>query len=92
VGGHADGLGGDVRDRMARHPNLWTWLALAVGMELILVWSAKDQEFTAPQWWWLSVATILLAGACAWIISWETDDADDGDAGEDAAAKDGAES
>jgi hypothetical protein len=67
-----------MRQLFERHPNLMTWLGLAVGMEVILVWSARDQEFTAQQWWWLSFATVVLAGACAWIISWEADEPDGG--------------
>jgi hypothetical protein len=60
-----------VRAYVERHPNLTTWFVLAAGMEIILVWSARDQEFNAVQWLWLSAATVLLAGLCAWIISWE---------------------
>lgn len=63
-----------MKELALRHPNLVTWLVLAAGMELILLWSAREQEFTAQQWGWLSLATVLLAGLCAWIISWEADE------------------
>ena len=56
------------------HPNLVTWLVLAVGMLAVLGWSARDVGLTATQGLWLAVATALLAGLCAWIISWEADD------------------
>jgi hypothetical protein len=37
----------------------------------ILLWTSKDVELLPSQRAWLVVATILLAGACVWIISWE---------------------
>ncbi len=57
-----------------RHPNLTTWFVLALGMLMVLAWSARDVELTARQFFWLGVATVLLAGLCAWIISWEADE------------------
>ena len=53
------------------HPRLLSWLVLAVGMIIMVVWAAKDVGFLPHQWAALIVATILLAGACAWIIGWE---------------------
>jgi hypothetical protein len=47
------------------------WAVLAVGMVIILIWSAKDVGLLAGQWAALIVATILLAGLCVWIITWE---------------------
>jgi len=43
-------------------------------MVIILVWSAKDVGFTGSQWTALVVTTVLLAGACVWIIGWGDDD------------------
>ena len=63
-----------IRDFAKRHPQLVAWIALAIGMIIILVWSAKDVGFTAPQWAALVVTTILLAGACVWIIGWGDDE------------------
>lgn len=54
-----------------RHPYLAMWIALAIGMVVILIWSAWSVGFTILQWLALLVITILLAGACVWIISWE---------------------
>ena len=62
-----------IKDWMARHPQLTMWAVLAVGMEIILVWAARDVGFLAGQWVALVVATALLAGLCAWIIGWEGD-------------------
>lgn len=56
------------------HPQLTSWLVLAIGMVIILVWSARDVGFTAGQWTALVITTILLAGACVWIIGWEDED------------------
>ncbi|MEZ4719083.1 MAG: hypothetical protein R2851_23775 [Caldilineaceae bacterium] len=52
-------------------PVLANWLVLAVGMVLILFISARHVGFTPSQWAALVGATIVLAGLCAWIISWE---------------------
>ncbi len=54
-----------------RHPRIVAWIALAVGMVAILLWSAKDVGLLPTQMAWLVVATILLAGLCIWIIGWE---------------------
>jgi hypothetical protein len=43
-------------------------------MVIILIWSAKDVGFTPGQWTALIITTILLAGACVWIIGWEDDE------------------
>ncbi|MCG3208223.1 MAG: hypothetical protein FOGNACKC_01825 [Anaerolineae bacterium] len=56
------------------HPQLTSWVVLAIGMVIILVWSARDVGFTGGQWAALVVTTILLAGACVWIIGWEDDE------------------
>jgi hypothetical protein len=53
------------------HPVLANWIALAVGMVVILYFSARHVGFLPNQWAALIGATILLAGLCAWIISWE---------------------
>lgn len=61
--------------RFARaHPQLTSWVVLAIGMVIILVWSARDVGFTPGQWVALIVTTILLAGACVWIIGWEDEE------------------
>jgi hypothetical protein len=56
------------------HPRLSAWFALAVGMVILLVIEARDVGLLPGQWVALIVATILVAGACIWIISWEDDD------------------
>jgi hypothetical protein len=63
-----------IKDWAGRHPRLMMWAVLAVGMVIILLWAAKDVGLMAGQWAALIVATILLAGLCVWIISWNGDD------------------
>jgi predicted ferric reductase len=53
------------------HPNLISWLVLALGMVIIVLVAARDVGFEASQWAAIIGATILLAGLCVWIISWE---------------------
>jgi hypothetical protein len=65
------------------HPNLVSWLILAVGMVIIVVIAARNVGFTTSQWAALIAATIALAGLCVWIISWE----DGEDEAEPAASK-----
>ena len=55
------------------HPNLLSWLLLAVGMVIIVVIAAREVGFKPAQWAALIGATIGLAGLCVWIISWEDD-------------------
>lgn len=54
-----------------QHPRIIAWLALAMGMVVILLWSAREVGLLPSQLAALVVATILLAGLCVWIIGWE---------------------
>jgi MFS superfamily sulfate permease-like transporter len=56
------------------HPQLVAWFALAIGMVIIMLWSAKDVGLLPSQLAALVVATIILAGLCVWIIGWEDQD------------------
>jgi hypothetical protein len=56
------------------HPQITSWIVLAIGMVIILIWSASEVGFTPGQWTALVITTILLAGACVWIIGWEDDE------------------
>ncbi len=61
-------------DLVKRHP-MWTaWVALSIGMVAILLYTAKDVEMLPTQRLALVLATIGLAGACVWILSWDSDD------------------
>jgi hypothetical protein len=63
-----------IKNTIKAHPNLTAWLVLALGMVAILVWEAQDIGLEAMQWFWLIIVTILVAGACIWIISWGDDE------------------
>ena len=72
-----------------RRPRLSAWVVLAAGMVALLVYEARNVGLLPSQWIALIVATILVAGACIWIISWEDKD-DPEDEAEISAAKDAA--
>lgn len=59
------------------HPRIAAWIVLSVGMVVLLVIEARDVGLEVGQWIALVVATVLVAGACIWIVSWE--DADEMD-------------
>ena len=57
-----------------RRPRFSAWVVLAAGMVALLVVEARDVGLLPSQWIALIVATVLVAGACIWIISWEDKD------------------
>ena len=67
-----------VKTWITNHSNLAAWIVLALGMNILLVFEARDVGLQGSQWFWLVVVTTLVAGACIWIISWG-DDEDEGD-------------
>jgi hypothetical protein len=68
------------------HPNLAAWAVLAIGMVAVLAFSARDVGLSASQWAWLILATVLVAGLSAWIISWEADEPEEAAAAAEAEA------
>jgi hypothetical protein len=64
----------------AQHPKLAAWIALAIGMVIILILAARDVGLLWNQWLFLILATIGLAGLCVWIIGWEANE-DESDSG-----------
>jgi hypothetical protein len=58
------------------HPRLSAWFVLAVGMVILLVIEARDVGLLPGQWVALITATVLVAGACVWIISWDDEPED----------------
>lgn len=61
------------------HPQWTSWIVLAVGMVIILVWSARDVGLLAGQWVALILATIAVAGLAVWIIGWEDEEEENED-------------
>ena len=53
---------------VSRHPRLVAWIALAIGMVIMLVIAARNVGLLPGQWAALIVTTIILAGLCVWII------------------------
>ena len=68
-----------------RRPRFSAWVVLAAGMVALLVYEARNVGLLPSQWIALIVATILVAGACIWIISWEDKDDPEDEAELDAA-------
>ena len=60
-------MNGFVRAR----PLLFAWLLLAVVMVALMLWSSAGAGLAAGQTAALVVATVLLAGACVRIVTWE---------------------
>jgi 4-amino-4-deoxy-L-arabinose transferase-like glycosyltransferase len=74
-----------VKTTVSKHPYLSAWFVLALGMVAILVYEARNVGLEASQWFWLIVITVLVAGACIWIISWGDNDGDEETAEDEAA-------
>lgn len=71
------------------HPRVAAWIVLALGMVILLVIEARSVGLLAGQWVALIVATVLVAGACIWIVSWEDkDEPEENDTPTDKAATD----
>jgi K+ transporter len=52
------------------HPNFSFFALLALGMLIILYFSARHVGFSAGQWLTLAIATVALAALSTWIVSW----------------------
>ena len=52
------------------HSRLASWAVLSAGMVILLVLTAPG-ALSVGQLLGLAFACVVLAGACAWIISWE---------------------
>lgn len=63
-----------VKSWIKTHPNLTAWLVLASGMVAILLYEARDVGLEGMQRVWLVLITVLVAGACIWIINWGDDE------------------
>lgn len=63
-----------IKNWVINHQNLAAWIVLAIGMDAILAYEARDVGLEPSQWVWLMVITTLVAGACVWIISWGDDE------------------
>ena len=67
------GLGAVIR-LIETWPRLTAWIVLSVGCIALLVIEARDVGLTTGNWIALIVATVLVAGLCIWIVSWEDEE------------------
>lgn len=58
------------------HPRLTAWIVLALGMDGMVAYEARDVGLQVGQWIALIIATTLVAGLCVWIIGWEDDESE----------------
>jgi peptidoglycan/LPS O-acetylase OafA/YrhL len=65
---------GSIKNWITGHPNLTAWFVLALGMVALLFFEAQDVGLEGSQWFWLMFITVLVAGACIWIVSWGDDE------------------
>ena len=59
------------RKFIEQHPFLTMWAVLAIGMVAIFLLTSRDVDLLPRQRLFLALACVLLAGLCAWIVSWE---------------------
>ncbi len=69
---------GKLKQLFLAHPRLVTWIVLAVGMEVVLLWSARDVGLPLAGWVTLTLATLGVAALAVWIIYWDDDSAAEG--------------
>ena len=56
------------------YPRLSAWIVLSVGIVGLLIYEARDVGLTAGNWIALIIASVLVAGLCILIVSWEDED------------------
>jgi hypothetical protein len=60
-----------LKEFATQHPNLAAWIALAIGMVVMLLIAVRHVGLLPGQVLALVVVTVLLAGLCVWIIGLE---------------------
>ena len=55
-------------------PRLAAWIVLSLGIVILLMFEARDVGLLIGQWIALIVASVLVAGLCIWIVTWEDSD------------------
>lgn len=65
---------GQVFGIVDRYPRISAWVVLAVGIVVLLVYEARDVGLSVGNWVALIVASVVVAGLCIWIVSWEDED------------------
>ncbi len=57
-----------------QRPRLAAWIVLSLGIVILLMVEARDVGLLIGQWIALIVASVLVAGLCIWIVTWEDSD------------------
>jgi len=64
----------DVLKFADQRPRLTAWIVLSLGIVILLMVEARDVGLLIGQWIALIVASVLVAGLCIWIVTWEDSD------------------
>ena len=64
----------DVLKFADQRPRLAAWIVLSLGIVILLMVEARDVGLLIGQWVALIVASVLVAGLCIWIVTWEDSD------------------
>ena len=65
---------GNVLTIIDTYPRISAWVVLSVGIIVLLIYEARDVGLTTTNWIALIVASVLVAGLCIWIVSWEDEE------------------
>lgn len=65
---------GSVITFLDTYPRMSAWAVLSAGIVGLLVYEARDVGLSAGNWAALIIASIVVAGLCVWIVSWEDED------------------
>ena len=65
---------GNVLTIIDTYPRISAWVVLSVGIIGLLIYEARDVGLTTTNWFALIVASVLVAGLCIWIVSWEDEE------------------
>lgn len=57
-----------------KRPRIAAWIVLSLGIVILLLVEARDVGLLIGQWLALIGASIIVAGLCIWIVSWEDAD------------------
>ncbi|GAB4551490.1 MAG: hypothetical protein OHK0023_18500 [Anaerolineae bacterium] len=55
-------------------PRIAAWAVLSLGIVILLALEAREVGLQVGQWLALIVASVVVAGLCIWIVSWEDKD------------------
>ena len=65
---------GNILTVIDTYPRISAWIVLSVGIVALLIYEARDVGLTTTNWIALIVASVLVAGLCIWIVSWEDEE------------------